>query len=61
MCSSAVVLLAGAVFAQIRSGSITGLVTDPSNVPVAGAKVGALQTETKTSYQTVTSPATAAF
>jgi len=41
--------------AQIRSGSITGIVTDPSSAPVAGAQIEAVQTETKTSYRTTTS------
>lgn len=44
-----------AAFAQIRSGSITGIVTDPSGAPVGGARVEAVQTETKTSYRTTTS------
>src|SRR5690349_8814742 len=40
--------------AQIRSGTITGIVSDPSNGPVAGARVEAVQQETKTAYQTTT-------
>jgi hypothetical protein len=40
--------------AQIRSGTITGLVTDPSGGPIAGAQVEAVQRETKTAYRTTT-------
>lgn len=43
--------------AQIRSGAITGAITDPSGAPVAHAQIGALQEETKAAYHTTTGSA----
>ena len=43
--------------AQIRSGAITGAITDPSSAPVPGAKITAIQEETKAAYRTTTGSA----
>jgi len=40
--------------AQIRSGAITGAITDPSGDAIAGAKISAIQAETQAAYNTTT-------
>jgi hypothetical protein len=45
-------LLQGSVFAQTTFATITGNVTDPTGLPLVGAKIGTIQVETGYKYET---------
>ena len=47
-------LLAGVAFGQIKSGAITGMVTDPANAVIPGAAVTVINAETNVATTTVT-------
>src|SRR5689334_10076899 len=50
-------LICGVAYGQIRSSTITGIVTDASNAVVVGAKVTVTEQQTAISNSTVTSEA----
>ncbi|MBV8073379.1 MAG: TonB-dependent receptor, partial [Acidobacteriaceae bacterium] len=52
---SAWLALSSGIFAQTNRGSITGTITDPTGAALAGAMVTATETNTGTTYNTVTS------
>ncbi|MEW5974437.1 MAG: carboxypeptidase regulatory-like domain-containing protein [Acidobacteriota bacterium] len=58
VCSlSIVLLLSSAALAQLSKGSLSGTITDPNNLVIAGAKVLATHVPTGIVYETVTSDA----
>ena len=51
------VLTASVAWAQISTGSLSGTVTDPGGLVIAGAKITATHVPTNRNYETVTSEA----